>query len=415
MLQLSLTEHEMTRLTVIRRTFSGLSARAASQMLSLSLRQVFRLKAKVRTQGDAGIIHGNRGRQPANAKPNSLRQQVLSLHRKHFPKYNVCHFAEALAEEYHLKLNRETLRRWFRAAGIPPKRCHRLKTNHRRQRQRRAQFGELVFLDGSPHHWLGDNQPPLTLILATDDATGRPLYGRFFPQETLNGCLEVLYHLLTRFGRPRALYLDKASHFTTTRHGGVHVFQRDDQPTHFEIALRQLGIEAIFASSPQARGRGERINETFQDRLVAELDRHHIRDAQTATRYLNQSFIPRYARRFGVQPRNPKPAWEPIDKALELRTVLCAKAERTVTNDNTISYANSTYQLLPSNRTVPIAGSKVEVQEWFDGSIHFFHEQAGELRYSKLPPKPRPQLHMLCPRPRKRQTMPYDIFPVLQV
>lgn len=383
--QLLLKEHELVRLRVIETTFSDRSAHDAAAMLRLSVRQVFRLKARVRTQGARGVIHGNTGRRPANAKPLSLRQRVLELHETKFPKYNDYHFAEALEEEYQLKVNPETLRRWLRAAAIPAKRRYHSQSNHRRRRERRARFGELVFIDGSPHPWFGTALPSRTLILATDDATGIPLYGQLEPQETLAGCFGVFYHLSQRYGLPGALYLDRAGQFTTTRHGGIHVFQRDDKPTHFEIAMQTLAVQLIFADSPQARGRGERINQSFQDRLVAELDHLHITDPAKATDYLNRVFIPKYGKHFGVKPRDPNPAFRPIPEGLDLRTVLCAKTTREVANDNTISYQGQIYQLKPNTRTVCIAGTKVSVQEWFDGSIHVRHERAGTIAVQKRP------------------------------
>lgn len=401
------TEPEVKLLTVIHQTFAGLSARSAAPMLKLSARQVFRLKAKVRTEGDKGIRHGNCGHKPHNAKPASLRQQVLDLQKTEFSKYNACHFAEALAEEKGIKLSPDTLRRWLRAAGIPPKHRHRSQSNHRRRRERRARFGELVFIDGSPHPWFGLDLPQATLILATDDATGMPLHGRFDREETLAGCFNVFYHVGLRYGLPAALYLDHAGQFTTTRHGGTHVFQRDDKPTHFEIAMHSLAVELIFADSPQARGRGERINGSFQDRLVAELDHHHITDPVKATDYLNRVFIPKYAKRFGVKPRNPSQAFRPIPEGLDLRTVLCAKSTREVQNDNTISYHGRIYQLKPSTRSVCIAGTKVAVQEWFDGSIHVRHEKAGTIPVTPAIDRPRPL------RPPKRT--PYDVFAAVSV
>jgi len=401
------TEPEVKRLTVIHRAFSGLSARSAADMLDLSARQVFRLKAKVRTTGDKGIRHGNCGRRPHNAKPASLRQQVLDLYQTDFSKYNACHFAEALAEEKGIKLSPDTIRRWLRAAGIPPKHRHRSQSNHRRRRERRSRFGELVFIDGSPHPWFGPALPTATLILATDDATGIPLYGQFDPEETLNGCFSVFYQVSRRHGLPAALYLDHAGQFTTTRHGGIHVFQRDDKPTHFEIAMRRLAVELIFANSPQARGRGERINGSFQDRLVAELDHHHITDPAKATDYLNRVFIPKYARRFGVKPPDPSQAFRPIPEGLDLRTILCAKYTREVANDNTISYPGQIYQLKPNTRSVCIAGSQVSVQEWFDGSIHVRHDRAGTIAVRPVLDRPKPQ------RPLKRT--PYDVFAVASV
>ncbi|MEO0082412.1 MAG: ISNCY family transposase [candidate division WOR-3 bacterium] len=385
-----LKESELVRLRVIERAFFDLSASAAAKMLQLSIRQVFRLKAKVRALGTKEVIHGNRNRQPANAKPATLRQYVLKLHKTKFSKYNDYHFAEALAEEYQLKVNRETVRRWLRAAGVPAKRRHRSQGNRRRCRERHARFGELVFIDGSPHPWFGPNRPSATLILATDDATGRPLWGKFDPQETLAGCFEVFYHVARRYGLPGALYLDRASQFTTTRHGGVHRFQRDDQPTHFEVAMQTLAVECIFANSPQARGRGERINQSFQDRLVAELDHHHITDPLRATDYLNRVFIPKYAERFGVKPREPESAFRPVPEGLDLRTVLCGKTTREVANDNTLRYQGHRYQLKPNIRSVCVAGSRVTVQQWFDGTVHIWHDRVGEIPHIRLRDQPKP-------------------------
>jgi transposase len=385
-----LKEYELRRLRVVERTFLDLSANEAAKLLGCCQRQVFRLKARVRALGPKGIIHGNCGRRPANASPVGLRRQVLELHRTKFLKYNDYHFAEALDEEYGIAVNRETLRRWLRAADVPPKHRHRSHKNHRRKRERQARFGELLFLDGSPHRWFGPTRPVSTLILATDDATGKPLWGLFAAQETLNACFEVFYHVARRFGLPVALYLDRAGQFTTTRHGGTHVLQRDDRPTHFEVAMQTLAVQLIFASSPQARGRGERINGSFQDRLVAELDHHHITDPAQATDYLNRVFIPKYARRFGVQPRSPASAFRPVPEGMDLRTVLCEKTVREVVNDNTIRYHGQVYQLRPNTRSICIAGTKVTVQEWFDGTLHVRHDRAGTIPVTALPGRAQP-------------------------
>lgn len=393
-----LKEYELRRLRVVERTFLDLSANEAAKLLGCCQRQVFRLKARVRALGSKGIIHGNCGCKPANASPVGLRRRVLELHRTKFSKYNDYHFAEALEEEYGLKVNRETLRRWLRAADIPSKRRHRAKKNHRRKRERRACLGELLFLDGSPHCWFGPDRPKSTLILATDDATGKPLWGLFAAQETLAACFEVFYHVARQFGLPGALYLDRASQFTTTRHGGVHRFQHDDQPTHFELAMQTLAVQLIFANSPQARGRGERINGSFQDRLVAELDHQHITDPAQATSYLNRVFIPKYAKRFGVQPRSPESAFRPVPEGMDLRTVLCEQTVREVANDNTIRYHGQVYQLKPNTRSACIAGTKVTVQEWFDGTIHVRHGRAGTIPVTILPGRAQhPTAHTVNP------------------
>lgn len=402
---LVITEKDMNRLRVIRRLLKDTKFHAgqAATILGLSVRQVFRLKARVQRLKAAGILHRNRGRTPHNAKPEKLRDRVLTLYKREFFDYNIAHFTETLAEDHSIILSRETIRCWLRSSGLGPPPRHSSKP-HRRRRERRARFGELLFLDGSPHHWLGRDRPMITLILATDDATGMPLDGIFVPQETLNACFEVFYHVACRYGLPEVLYLDRAGQFTTTRHGGVHRFQRDDKPTHFEIAMQTLPVGIIFADSPQARGRGERINGSFQGRLVAELRRQGIKDATAATEYLNRVFIPRYAQRFGVAPSDPDPAFSPVPKGTDLRQVLCAKHTRTVSNDDTISFQGHSYQLLLASRRISLIGAKVEVQEWFDGSTHVFHPRTGEIPVKLLPdvrkphPKTRPSHDTLALR-----------------
>src|SRR5262249_28083151 len=187
---------------------------------------------------------------------------------------------------------------------------------------RRGREGELLFLDGSPHPWFGLNRPSCCLLLASDDATGKPLWGQFQPEEDRDGCFAVCYHVFVRFGLPGAFYLDRASQFVTTRYGGLQALHDPDrEPTHFEKAMSQLKMGLIFAYSPQARGRGERLNGTFQDRLVAELGLRKIRDPRRATEYLNAHFIPRYGRRFGRAPTDPPPPSRPLPAGLDVRTV----------------------------------------------------------------------------------------------
>jgi hypothetical protein len=145
--------------------------------------------------------------------------------------------------------------------------------------------------------------------------------------------------------------------------------------------MTTLGVGLIFADSPQARGRGERINGSFQGRLVAEFRHQGIQDAPAATDYLNRLFIPKYVRRFGIAPRESGPAFRPIPRNTDLRRVLCAKHPRTVANDDTISFTHHCYQLLLTNRRLCLVGEKVTVQEWFDGSVHIFHPRVGEIPF----------------------------------
>ncbi|MBM3332838.1 hypothetical protein FJY68_13490 [candidate division WOR-3 bacterium] len=171
--------------------------------------------------------------------------------------------------------------------------------------------------------------------------------------------------------------------------------------------MKSLAIQLLFAHTPQARGRGERINGSFQGRLVAELRRAGIKTAAAATDYLNRVFIPKYATRFGTKPRNPDSAFRRPPPGTDLSAVLCAHHRRNVENDNTVSLHGIRYQLLPSRRTVRLAATDVDVQERFDGTVHIFHPRAGEVPHRRLTAQPR-----AVPT---NQSMPYDVSALQRV
>lgn len=369
----------------IRAALDGrLTVPEAARALGLSDRQVQRLKRKVQARGIAGVRHGNSGRRPWNKTPDGLRQRIIDLATGEYAAYRFSHLADTLAHDRKINLSDETLRKWLRPLGHgrPPRRAK----VHRLRRRRKEHEGEWLFLDGSPHAWFGPDHESVCLLLVTDDATGKPLFGKFQPNEDRDGCFEVCYHVFRKFGLNGLWYLDHASQFKTTRHGGLHVPQRIEQnDTPFQIAMQTLGVGLIFARSPQARGRGERINGSFQGRLVAELMHEGITDCSTATRYLNRTFIPRYAKRFGRTPADPKPAWRTVSEGLDLRTVLCVRHQRTVANDNTISLEGVSYQLLPPPGRNHLAHAVVEVQQWFDKSVHCVHPRYGKVRLRRIP------------------------------
>jgi len=280
------TMEDVKRYGVIEALQKGkMTNREAAMALNLSKRQVQRIKKKVEEKGPSGIIHGNRGKPSPRAF--DFKDSVIELARERYFDFNFTHLSEILEEREDIYINRETLRLWLRPLGFGGK--IRKQPRHRKRRKRSEREGQMLFLDGSPHRWYGEQES--TLILSTDDATGKPLYGIFKKEEDLDGCFKVCMGVFKKYGIPVSFYLDRASHFTTTRHGGIHVSQRDDKPTQFERAMSELGIRLIFADSPQARGGAERSNGVFQGRLVAELRIHNITNTEDATKYLNQSFI----------------------------------------------------------------------------------------------------------------------------
>ncbi len=372
----TLNHKEQTRLMVLNQVDRAqLTASQAAEVLHLSLRQVRRLLAAYRKEGAAALAHSNRGCTPPNALPAALRQQVVDLARSAYTGVNQQHLSELLAEREGLCLSRSSVRRILLGAGLPSPRRRRA-PRHRSRRERYPQEGMLLQIDGSRHDWLERRGPYLTLVAAIDDATGTVPYALFREQEDAQGYFLLLREVIRNKGVPLALYSD--------RHG---IFQRSPkelqdlqeqlagarQPTQFGRALAELGIQAIFARSPQAKGRIERLWGTFQDRLVAELRLAGASTTPQANRVL-RAFLPRFNARFAVPPADSASAYRSLPRGLDLAAVLCFKYQRTVAADNTIRFGGRTLQLLAGRQRASYARARVEVQERLDGRLVVYYQ-----------------------------------------
>ena len=265
----------------------------------------------------AALAHGHRGRRPANATPDALVADVVHLACTRYAGVNHTHLAELLAEREGIHIGRTTLRRVLLEAGLSSPRRRR-PPKHRVRRQRMPREGMLIQMDGSHHPWLSDLAPPFTLLIAVDDATGTALSAWFCEQEDSHNYFLLIRALVERRGVPVALYTDRHGVFKHTPGAGLPTGL-----TQFSRAMDELGVQMIFAQSPQAKGRVERTAGTFQDRLVAELRLAGATTLEQAQAVLDE-FVPRFNRRFGVPPQCSEPAFRPLDpgSCLEQLSVL---------------------------------------------------------------------------------------------
>ena len=172
---LYVSQREIRRYELLQKVVDEkLTLRQVTEALGVSYRQALRLKAKVVAEGLPGLVHGNRGRAPANQPDASLRARVLALSKERYFDFNDSHFAELLAAEEGIVLSRETIRSWRRQAGLPPKQRRR-GPQHRKRRPRSEAEGLMMLWDGSPHRWFGEEHPACCLMAAIDDATGKVL------------------------------------------------------------------------------------------------------------------------------------------------------------------------------------------------------------------------------------------------
>jgi len=337
--------------------------REAAKVMGVSERHGWRILAAYRKEGAAALSHGNRSRTPANAMPLAIRQQVVTMAKGRYSGVNHTHLAELLAEREGITLSRSTLRRFLTGAGLSSPRRGR-SPRHRYRRQRMPQKGMLLQLDGSHHRWLETRGPWLTLLLAVDDATGTVPYALFREQEDTLGYFELLKVIINRCGIPLGVYTDRDSIFHVARGPS----NGTGPLTQFGRALRELGVTHVLAHSPEAKGRVERANGTFQDRLVAELRLTGASTVMEANLIL-WDFLPRFNERFGVPAAQLGQAYRPISLGLDPDGILCVKERRRVARDNTVQYRQRTLQLFPDADRPSYAGAHVEIQERLDGQI----------------------------------------------
>ena len=364
-----MSEREWKRLDVVRRLQRGaLTVDEASRVLGLSERQVQRVGAAVKERGTDGVVHGNTGRAPPNRLSDTLRAKVVRLARKKYVGFNDEHLTEKLVEEEKLSVSRASVQRILRAAGIGPVRRRR-PPKHRRRRDRKPQAGLMILWDGSRHAWLEERGPMLCLMGAIDDATGDLLPGaHFVEQECAAGYLRVLEAIAREKGLPLSAYMDQHSALKRNDdHWTLEEELRGEQdPTQVGQALAALDIEVIYALSPQAKGRVERLWGTLQDRLTSELRLAGARTCAEANAVLER-YRPDHNRRFAVEPREATPAWRPLRK-VDLRRVCSFCYSATVLNDNTVRLHGMVIDIPPGPRGRSYAKARVEVRQYLNGS-----------------------------------------------
>ncbi len=367
--ELRVSQREIHRMHVVRLVIEGReTVGRGAKLLGISPRQMKRLRRKVKERGVDGLLHGNRGKAAWNKTVSDKIKKVIELARGRYQGLNDTHLTEKLKEKEKIALSRATVRTILRGAGIAAVRKRGVKRHYKR-RERKAQEGALLLWDGSPHHWFGDDRGQWNLTAVIDDATGALLHGVFSLEEDAQSYLICLRQILLDKGIPLALYMD--------RHG---IFRRNDDhwslqeelmgeqtPTQVGQALKQLGIEPIFALSPQAKGRVERLFNTLQDRLVQELRLAGINTPQQATSFLNGPFKADFNARFAKPARESQSAWRPLSRGLDVDRICSFGYQATVGNDNVVRLGGIILDIPPGPRHRGYAKARVEVRHLLDG------------------------------------------------
>jgi hypothetical protein len=394
---ITMSAREQQRAWVLTRVCEGaITLEEAAVLMTISVRHARRLKAALVHSGPKALVHGNRGRASPHRTDPQIAEAVATLYRTRYAGTNTQHFTELLAEGEHLALGVATVRRILKAVGLTSPRTRRVPA-HRRRRERASQVGMLLQIDGSRHRWLENRGPHFTLLGAIDDATGTVPGALFREQEDSQGYFLLLEQIVRTHGVPLALYHD--GHGIFVRSKGRHpdrltiAEQLTGRPaaTQFGRLLQELGVSAITAHSPQAKGRIERLWGTFQDRLVTELRLAGATTLVEANTVL-AAFVPRYNARFAVPPAAEGSDYRPLPPDIRLEQLFCFKYERAVAADNTVQLGPHRIQLLPDRQRASYAKTRVEIQVRMDGAIAIYHN--GRLLASEPAPLETPVLRI---------------------
>lgn len=369
-----MSQKQWKRLDVVRRLERGeLTGVEAGEVLGVSERQVRRLRRAIEKRGKGAVIHGNTGRKPWNRVGEETRKQLIDLARKKYAGFNDQHLTEKVGEVEKLQISRRSVQRILREAGIGSVHKHRA-AKHRKRRERKAAEGMMALWDGSPHDWLEGRGPRLCLMGAVDDATGDLLPGaRFVEQESTAGYLWVLKGMVEGKGIPLSIYMDKHS---SLRRNDDHWTLAEELagkqgPTQVGRALLELGIEGIYANSPQAKGRVERRWEMDQDRLCSELRLAGASNAEQANQVLEKYRLASN-QRFSVPARERTSVWRSLRKGMDLDRVCSLRYEAKVGNDNAVRFGGRVFDIPPGPGKRSYAGKHVWIHQLLDGSWRIY-------------------------------------------
>lgn len=366
---IEMSKKELDRLQLLQKVLDRqLTQKKAAEVLKLSERQVRNLLSRLKKEGPKALISKKRGVPSNRTFHHQFRAGIMNIIKERYPDFGPKLATEKLLEIHSIKISVETLRKWMIRDRIwfPKQKKNKLYP----PRLRKECFGELIQIDVSHHAWFEERAEKCALVVFVDDATSAITSMKFCKGETLEGYFITLKDHLKHYGRPLAIYSDRHAIFGGGE--GKHKAQ-------FVRALNELNIEHLLASSPQAKGRVERANQTLQDRLIKEMRLRNISNIEEGNNFLSD-FIEEYNRKFSKEPRGQIDAHRPLDAGYDLERSLTRCEIRTLSKDLSFSFYNKKYQILESSMINRLRNKQIEIRQKMDGTIRVFYKDI-ELRF----------------------------------
>lgn len=397
---LIMSQKEVKRLQVIQKVLGKeINQQKAAEVLRLTDRQVRRIVRRVREEGEEGITHRLRGREGNRRIDQKIRDKIIGAYQKVYEGFGPRLASEKLLEREKIRIHEETLRLWLIEEGLWKKRKGR-KEKKRSWRARKDHYGEMVQMDGSHHDWLEGRGPKLVLMGYIDDATNR-VYGKFYGYEGTQPAFDSLKGYIKKHGLPRSIYLDKHSTYKVNKKQQRYKdwpFRDEEELTQFARGCKQLGIELIYANSPQAKGRIERLFETFQDRLVKELRLEGAKTLKEANQVLAR-YLPKFNKKFSVAAQRPGNLHRAV-LGIDLDEILSIQREHVLRNDRTFVHEKRWYQVLDR-----IRADRIKVYEYLNGRMAVRYGK-NRLAYKSIDERPVKQKVVRKIKPRRSYIPP---------
>ncbi|HET8669924.1 MAG TPA: ISNCY family transposase [Candidatus Saccharimonadales bacterium] len=405
---LEMSAKELSRLEVMQRlSKKQMRQKEAGRILDLSTRQIKRLLRAYRAKGAAGLVSKQRGRRGNNRLPEEIKKRALNLLKTKYKGFGPTLAHEKLVEKEKLKFSDESVRKLMIEEELWKPRKAKKVVIHQ-LRERRACFGELIQIDGSPHDWFEGRAPTCVLLVFIDDATGKLVQLQLVEQESFFSYCQAAEGYFRQYGKPVAFYSDKHGIFRVNLPStGV-----GQALTQFGRAMQELNIQIICANSPQAKGRVERVIQTLQDRLPKELRLRNISNMTKGNAYLPE-FLQDFNQRFAVEARSSVNAHRPLTTKEDLTRILTWQETRTLSKNLTLQFHKTVYQIQTNRPSYALRNAQVTVcvnaQEELTILYHgnalpfsIYNHQAKQaevvstkqldaaLQSKRLPPKPAP-------------------------
>ena len=362
--------NELKRLEIVIKVIEKrLIQTEAADILDVSVRQMKRLVKKFRVDKQEGLVSKKRGSPSNHQLPKGVKEVAISLIEEKYPDFGPTLAQEKLKEVHDLKISISTVRALMIEKELFKPKRHKKKRIFQ-YRERRPRKGEMLQMDGSPHDWLEGRAPKCSLIYTIDDATSEIMAARFEMSETTKGYFRLMEDHIILHGRPLSLYIDKHGVFKVNHKGAIS----GNGLTQFGEAMKSLDIKLIYANTPQAKGRIERMNQTLQDRLVKELRLQNISTIEEANAFL-PTFMKAFNLKFTVIAKDPNNAHRELLPDQNLKNILITKEKRILTKNLTFQYKNTIYQVQTDRELYTLRNANVVIHEHDDESIEVFYKE----------------------------------------